>query len=78
MKAKLGLAALATTLMLAAGGAQAAGCVSGAIVGGVAGHYAGHHAVLGAVGGCLVGHHLAKKQAAQAQVVHVIHHHYTN
>ena len=45
--------------------APAKGCIKGAIVGGVAGHYAGHHGVLGAMGGCVVGHHMAKKHAAE-------------
>jgi len=58
------LAALAA-LALLSNGAHAAGCLKGAAVGGVAGHVAGHHAVVGAVGGCLVGRHLAKKDAEQ-------------
>jgi hypothetical protein len=45
--------------------AYAAGCLKGAAVGGVAGHVAGHHGVLGAGAGCVVGHHEAKKHAAQ-------------
>ena len=48
-----------------AGSAIAAGCFKGAVVGGVAGHYAGHHAVAGAIGDCIVGHHIAKKQAEE-------------
>jgi hypothetical protein len=59
--------ATALSLILAAGTvgqAQAAGCLKGAVVGGVAGHLAGH-GVLGAAGGCVVGHHMAAKQANQ-------------
>jgi len=52
-------------MALLSDGAYAAGCLKGAAVGGVAGHVAGHHAVIGAVGGCLVGRHLAKKDAEQ-------------
>lgn len=55
------LASAAALGLTAAGTAHAAGCMKGAVVGGVAGHYAGHHAVIGAVGGCIVGHHEAKK-----------------
>ena len=47
--------------------APAKGCIKGAIVGGVAGHYAGHHGVLGAMGGCVVGHHMAKKHTSEAR-----------
>lgn len=53
--------------MFAVTSAQAAGCLKGAAVGGVAGHFAGKHAVLGAVGGCIIGHHLAKKQKEKEQ-----------
>jgi uncharacterized protein YcfJ len=42
--------------------AQAIGCLSGGAAGAVAGHYAGHHGVVGAIGGCIVGHHMHKKQ----------------
>jgi hypothetical protein len=57
------------SLALAAGTANAKGCLEGAAVGGVAGHVAGHHTVAGAAIGCAVGHHRAKvkaKEAAQA------------
>ena len=46
---------------------EAKGCIKGAIVGGIAGHYAGH-GVLGAAGGCVVGRHLANKQAREQQL----------
>ncbi|MFX1767716.1 MULTISPECIES: hypothetical protein [Paraburkholderia] len=49
-------------LSVAAGNAQAAGCLKGAAAGAVAGHVAGHHAVAGAIVGCAVGHHMAKEQ----------------
>ena len=52
---------------VAAGSAEAKGCLKGAAVGGVAGHYAGHHGVLGAAAGCLYGRHRAKAQAQQQQ-----------
>jgi outer membrane lipoprotein SlyB len=52
---------------VAAGSAEAKGCLKGAAVGGVAGHYAGHHGVLGAAAGCLYGRHRAKEQAQQQQ-----------
>jgi hypothetical protein len=54
-------------LSLAAGAADAKGCLKGAAVGGVAGHYAGHHGLLGAAAGCLYGRHQAKEQARQQQ-----------
>jgi hypothetical protein len=57
------------SLALAAGTANAKGCLEGAAVGGVAGDVAGHHTVAGAAIGCAVGHHRAKvkaKEAAQA------------
>ena len=56
--------AAAMGMVLAAGQADAKGCLKGAMVGGVAGHMA-HHGVLGAVGGCAVGHHMASKQQEQ-------------
>lgn len=59
--------ALSAMLLLASGGAQAAGCLKGALAGAVVGHVAGHHAVAGAIGGCVVGHHLAKKKAEAAK-----------
>jgi outer membrane lipoprotein SlyB len=54
-------------LTLAAGSAEAKGCLKGAAVGGVAGHYAGHHGLLGAAAGCLYGRHRAKEQERQSQ-----------
>ena len=48
-------------LTLAAGSADAKGCLKGAVVGGVAGHYAGHHGVLGAIAGCAYGRHRANE-----------------
>lgn len=54
--------ALTGTLLLSQT-AMAAGCIKGAVAGGVAGHMAHHHGVIGAVGGCIVGHHMAKKAA---------------
>jgi outer membrane lipoprotein SlyB len=68
MKSKILAAALAASMVMLAGTAQAAGCIKGAVVGGIAGHYVGKgHAVLGAVTGCAVGHHLAKvKRQEQA------------
>jgi hypothetical protein len=54
-------------LTLAAGAADAKGCLKGAVVGGVAGHYAGHHGLVGAVAGCAYGRHRAKEQARQQQ-----------
>ena len=54
------------SLALAAGTANAKGCIEGAAVGGVAGHVAGHHAVAGAAIGCAVGHHRAKVKAKEA------------
>lgn len=50
-------------LALAAGPAEARGCLKGAVAGGVAGHLVGRgHAVVGAAAGCAVGHHHAAKQ----------------
>jgi hypothetical protein len=66
MKMSLTLLA-ATALTLAAGAADAKGCLKGAAVGGVAGHYAGHHGVIGALAGCAYGRHRAKEQARQQQ-----------
>jgi hypothetical protein len=64
MKTRALLVAVAA-LTLAAGSADAKGCLKGAVVGGVAGHYAGHHGVLGAAAGCLYGRHRAKEQDRQ-------------
>jgi len=64
MKTRTLLLAVAA-LTLAAGSADAKGCLKGAVVGGVAGHYAGHHGVLGAAAGCLYGRHRAKEQERQ-------------
>jgi hypothetical protein len=47
-------------------GAEARGCVKGAVVGGVAGHFAGRHPVLGAAAGCVVGHHMARREEQRA------------
>lgn len=58
--------AAAMGMVLAAGQAEAKGCLKGAAVGGLAGHMA-HHGVLGAVGGCAVGHHMASKQEQQTE-----------
>jgi hypothetical protein len=66
MKAIATLFAVAA-LTLAAGAADAKGCLKGAVVGGVAGHYAGRHGVLGAAAGCLYGRHHAKEQERQQQ-----------
>ena len=57
------IVALAATVLVAAGPAEAKGCLKGAAVGGVGGHVAGHHAVLGAAAGCAIGHHRATKAA---------------
>ena len=53
---------------VAAGSAEAKGCLKGAAVGGVAGHYAGHHGLLGAAAGCLYGLHRARQQEQQSQL----------
>ena len=58
---------LAAALTLAAGSADAKGCLKGAVAGGVAGHYAGHHAVIGAIAGCAYARHRAKEQDRQPQ-----------
>jgi hypothetical protein len=64
MKTRTLLLAVAA-LTLAAGSAEAKGCLKGAVVGGVAGHYAGHHGVVGAIAGCAYGRHRANEQRAQ-------------
>jgi hypothetical protein len=61
MKTRTLLLAVAA-LTLAAGSADAKGCLKGAVVGGVAGHYAGHHGVVGAIAGCAYGRHRANEQ----------------
>ncbi|MBN8988232.1 MAG: hypothetical protein J0H42_08300 [Rhizobiales bacterium] len=61
MKVRTLLLAVAV-LTLAAGAADAKGCLKGAVVGGVAGHYAGHHGVVGAIAGCAYGRHRANEQ----------------
>jgi hypothetical protein len=66
MKIRALLVAVAA-LTLAAGSADAKGCLKGAVVGGVAGHYAGHHGVLGAMAGCAYGRHRANEQDRQGQ-----------
>jgi hypothetical protein len=68
MRTMLIPAALAMALVvgpLAAGPAQARGCLKGAAVGGVAGHFLGRHTILGAGIGCLIGHHEARKRARE-------------
>jgi hypothetical protein len=64
MKTSVALLAVAM-LTLAAGSAEAKGCIKGAVVGGVAGHYAGHHGLLGAAAGCVYGRHEANKRDQQ-------------
>ncbi|HLN08104.1 MAG TPA: hypothetical protein VK281_03960 [Xanthobacteraceae bacterium] len=54
-------AAVALSMTVLSGPADARGCIKGAIVGGVAGHLAGHHGLAGAAVGCAVGHHEAHK-----------------
>jgi hypothetical protein len=66
MKTATALLAVAA-FAVAAGSADAKGCLKGAVVGGVAGHYAGHHGMLGAAAGCLYGRHRAKEQERQQQ-----------
>jgi hypothetical protein len=66
MKTSVALLAVAM-LTLAAGSAEAKGCIKGAVVGGVAGHYTGHHGLLGAAAGCVYGRHEANKRAQQQQ-----------
>jgi hypothetical protein len=61
MKTRTLLLAVAV-LALAAGSAEAKGCLKGAVVGGVAGHYTGHHGVVGAIAGCAYGRHRANEQ----------------
>ena len=58
MKALIGFAAVLTVLA-AATGADAKGCLKGAAVGAVAGHYSGHHGLFGAAAGCAIGRHEA-------------------
>jgi uncharacterized protein YcfJ len=52
-------------IMLSVQAAEAKGCIKGAIVGGIAGHMAGHGKT-GMVAGCIIGHHEANKQNANA------------
>jgi outer membrane lipoprotein SlyB len=61
-------AILAASVIFGASHTEAAGCLKGAAVGAIAGHYAHHHAILGAIAGCAIGHHLAAKNAKQAQL----------
>ena len=67
---KLGLVIVAVAA-LAAGQANAKGCLTGAAIGGTAGHFAGKHGVIGAGVGCAIGRHRANKKdragAAAAQ-----------
>jgi hypothetical protein len=58
---------LAAAFVVAAGHAEARGCLKGAVVGGVAGHYAARHGLLGAAAGCLYGRHRAREQELQQQ-----------
>jgi len=58
---------LAAAFVVAAGHAEARGCLKGAVVGGVAGHYAARHGLLGAAAGCLYGRHRAKESEQQQQ-----------
>jgi len=67
MKALLFGCALSLALVAAAMPADAKGCIKGALIGGIAGHYASRHGFLGAAAGCVVGHHLAKRQHAAKQ-----------
>jgi hypothetical protein len=70
MKTFAPLALAVAALALAAGPAEAKGCLKGAAVGGVGGHFVGKgHALAGAAIGCAVGHHRAKV-AARAQAAH--------
>ena len=65
MKAQLLAAAAVLTLAtsgLAAGTAEAKGCIKGAIVGGAGGMLV-HHPFIGAAAGCAVGHHMAHEKA---------------
>jgi hypothetical protein len=57
----------AFAVAVAAGTADAKGCIKGAIVGGVAGHLAHHHGWLGAAAGCVIGHHEASKNVTTKQ-----------
>ena len=62
MKAFAPVALALAALTLAAGPAEAKGCLKGAAVGAVAGHMVGHgHALAGAAAGCAIGHHRAAK-----------------
>lgn len=64
MNTRLLAAAAALTIAtsgLAAGTADAKGCIKGAVVGGAGGMLV-HHPVIGAVGGCVVGHHMAHEK----------------
>jgi outer membrane lipoprotein SlyB len=64
---RMGMLILVCGLLVAAGSAEAKGCLKGAVVGGVAGHFAGHHGAVGAVAGCIVGRHEANKQDKQQE-----------
>jgi len=60
---------IAATLMLSLASTGVAyakpSCAKGAVVGGIGGHVAGKHGLLGAAAGCVIGHHMAKKQEKQ-------------
>ena len=59
----IAIAVVLGTTLLAAGQAEAKGCIKGAILGGIAGHFA-HHGLMGAAAGCAVGHHYANRKPA--------------
>lgn len=62
MKAYAPLALALAALTIAAGPAEAKGCLKGAAVGAVGGHMVGKgHALAGAAAGCAIGHHRAAK-----------------
>jgi len=63
MRRIFAFACVAAIALASCGAAEAKGCIKGAVVGGVAGHMAGH-GKLGAAAGCAIGHHEAKKAAA--------------
>lgn len=62
---------IAATLMLSLASTGVAyakpSCAKGAVIGGVGGHVAGKHGLLGAAAGCVIGHHMAKKQEREQQ-----------
>lgn len=66
IKALFYVAAITTAIL--PGASNAKGCLKGAAVGGVGGHVAGHHGLIGAAAGCVVGRHMANKQAKNASM----------